>query len=135
MASPWVPRVLLGVGLAALIGAIISLSVGTGGPKVIKITGGDAVQELIGGVQQNGPSLGDPNAPVTVALFTDLQCSTCDTYELETVDPLIEEYARGSDVRFGLVEQHRVRRAPAGEDAGSRRVEGPTSASAEVGKR
>ena len=46
MSSPWVPRVLLGVGLAGLIGAIISLSVGTGGPKVIKITGGDAVQEL-----------------------------------------------------------------------------------------
>jgi len=69
MSSPWVPRVLLGVGLAGLIGAIISLSVGTGGPKVIKITGGDAVQELLGGVQQNGTSLGDPNAPVTVALF------------------------------------------------------------------
>jgi protein-disulfide isomerase len=100
MSSPWVPRVLLGVGLAALVGAIISLSVGTGGPKVIKIIGGDAVQELLGGVQQNGASLGDPNAPVTVALFTDLQCSTCDTYELETVDPLIEENARESDVRF-----------------------------------
>jgi protein-disulfide isomerase len=100
MSSPWVPRVLLGVGLAGLIGAIISLSIGTGGPQVIKITGGDDVQELIGGVQQNGASLGDPNAPVTIALFTDLQCSTCDTYELETVDSLIEEYARDSEVRF-----------------------------------
>jgi protein-disulfide isomerase len=100
MSSPWVPRVLLGVGLAGLIGAIISLSIGTGGPKVIKISGGDDVQELIGGVQQNGASLGDPNASVTVALFTDLQCSSCDTYELDTVDPLIEEYARGSEVRF-----------------------------------
>jgi len=100
MSSPWVPRVLLGVGLAALIGAIISLSIGTGGPKVIKITGGDAVQELLGGVQQNGPSLGDPNAPVTVALFTDLQCSTCDEYQLEVIDPLIGQYARGSEVRF-----------------------------------
>ena len=37
---------------------------------------------------------------MTVALFTDLQCSTCDTYQLETVDPLISEYARGSEVRF-----------------------------------
>jgi hypothetical protein len=33
MSSPWVPRVLLGVGLAALIGAIISLSVGTGAQR------------------------------------------------------------------------------------------------------
>jgi protein-disulfide isomerase len=100
MASPWVPRVLLGVGLAGLIGAIISLSIGTGGPTVIKITGGDDVQELMGGVEQSGASLGSPNAPVTIGLFTDLQCSTCDTYQLDTVDPLIAEYARGSEVRF-----------------------------------
>lgn len=100
MSSPWVPRVLLGAGIAGLIAAIISLSVGTGGPKVIKITGGDSVQELIGGVEQDGTYLGSPNAPVTISLFTDLQCSTCDTYELETVDPLIAEYARGSEARF-----------------------------------
>src|ERR687888_254940 len=100
MSSPWLPRVLLGVGVVALLAGIISLSVGTGGPKVIKITGGDAVQELVGGVQQDGPYLGSPNAPVTVGLFTDLQCSTCDTYQLDTVEPLISEYARGGDVRF-----------------------------------
>jgi protein-disulfide isomerase len=100
VSSPWVPRVLLGAGIAGLIAAIISLSVGTGGPKVIKITGGDSVQELIGGVEQDGTYLGSPNAPVTISLFTDLQCSTCDTYELETVDPLIAEYARGSEARF-----------------------------------
>jgi protein-disulfide isomerase len=98
--TPWLPRVLLGVGAVALVGAIVSLSIGTGGPKVIKITGGDDVQELIGGVEQDGTYLGSPNAPVTIGLFTDLQCSTCDTYELQTVDPLIEEYARGGDVRF-----------------------------------
>jgi protein-disulfide isomerase len=102
VSSPWVPRVLLGVGIAGLVGAIISLSVGTGGPKVIKITGGDQVQELIGGVEQDGSYLGSPSAPVTISLFTDLQCSTCDTYQLETVDPLIEEYARGSEARFQL---------------------------------
>lgn len=100
MTTPWLPRVLLGVGVVGLLAAIISLSIGTGGPKVIKITGGDDVQELLGGVQQDGTYLGSPDAPVTIGLFTDLQCSTCDTYELQTVDPLISEYARGSDVRF-----------------------------------
>src|SRR4051794_15475360 len=100
MSSPWVPRVLLGAGIAALAAAIISLSVGSGGPEVIKISGGDDVQELIGGVRQDGPSLGSPDAPVTLNLFTDLQCNTCDTYELETVDPLIAKYARGDQVHF-----------------------------------
>jgi protein-disulfide isomerase len=100
MASPWVPRVLLGVGVAGLIAAIISISVGTGGPEKIVISGGEDVQQLIGGVQQDGSSLGNPDAPVTVAVFTDLQCSTCDTYQLDTVEPLIAKYARGDDVRF-----------------------------------
>jgi protein-disulfide isomerase len=102
MSSPWVPRVLLGVGIVGLVAAIISISVGTGGPQVIKISGGDQVQELLGGVRQDGSSLGSPDAPVTLGLFTDLQCSTCDTYELETVDPLIAKYARGDQVRFEL---------------------------------
>jgi protein-disulfide isomerase len=100
VSSAWVPRVLLGVGIAGLVAAIISLSVGTGGPKVIRISGGNDVQELLGGVQQDGPSLGSPDAPVTLGLFTDLQCSTCDIYQRDTVDPLIAKYARGDQVRF-----------------------------------
>ncbi len=102
MTTPWLPRLLLGVGIVGVLAAIISISVGTGGPKVIKISGGDGVQELLGGIQQDGAYLGSPDAPVTISLFTDLQCSTCDTYQLDTVDPLIEEYGRGSEVRFQL---------------------------------
>jgi protein-disulfide isomerase len=102
MSSPWVPRVLLGVGIVGLVAAVVSISLGTGGPQKIEITGGEEVQQLIAGVQQDGPSLGSPDAPVTLNLFTDLQCSTCDTYQLDTVDPLIAQYARGDDVRFEL---------------------------------
>jgi protein-disulfide isomerase len=100
--TPWLPRLLLGVGIAGVLAAIISISIGTGGPKVIKISGGDEVQELLGGIQQDGAYLGSPDAPVTIGLFTDLQCSTCDTYQLDTVDPLIEEYARSGEARFQL---------------------------------
>jgi protein-disulfide isomerase len=102
VSSPWVPRVLLAAGIVGLTAAVVSISLGTGGPKKIEITGGEEVQQLIAGVQQDGPSLGSPDAPVTLNLFTDLQCSTCDTYQLEAVEPLIEEYARGEDVRFEL---------------------------------
>jgi protein-disulfide isomerase len=37
---------------------------------------------------------------VTIQVFTDLQCSGCDDYELDTIDPLIEEYARTERARF-----------------------------------
>jgi protein-disulfide isomerase len=88
------------VGAIALIGAIVSIAIGTGGPKVIKLRGGDQVQELIGGIQQDGPDLGPPSAPVTISVFNDLQCSTCDDYEVHTVDPLIEEYARSGEAKL-----------------------------------
>src|SRR5436190_2210812 len=100
MTSSWVPRLLLGAGAIGLLAAIVSISVGTGGPKVIKINGADDVQQLLGGIQEDGPSLGPPDAPVTIGVFTDLQCSTCDTYELDTVDPLIQEYARSGMARL-----------------------------------
>jgi len=94
-----VPRLLLGVGAIALIGAIVSIAIGTGGPKVIKLKGGDQVQELVGGIQQDGADLGPPDAAVTISVFNDLQCSTCDDYEVHTVDPLIEEYARTGEAK------------------------------------
>jgi protein-disulfide isomerase len=98
--SRWVPRLLLGAGAVALFAAIVSISVGTGGPQVIRLTGGDQVQELLGGIQQDGADLGPPDAPVTISVFNDLQCSTCDGYEIATVDPLIEQYARTDEARL-----------------------------------
>ncbi|HYX78077.1 MAG TPA: thioredoxin domain-containing protein [Solirubrobacterales bacterium] len=100
MRSPWLPRLLLGAGAVGLLAAIVSLSVGEGGPKVIKISGGDEVQQLIGGIQQDGASLGPPDAAVTLSVFNDLQCAGCDDYELGTVDRLIEEYARTGEARL-----------------------------------
>jgi protein-disulfide isomerase len=35
-----------------------------------------------------------------VTVFNDLQCAPCAGYEINTVDPLIAQYARGSSVRF-----------------------------------
>jgi protein-disulfide isomerase len=98
--SRWVPRLLLGAGAIALSAAIVSISVGTGGPQVIKLRGGDGVQQLLGGIEQDGAYLGPPDAPVTISVFSDLQCSTCDDYQLDTVEPLIEEYARTGKARF-----------------------------------
>jgi protein-disulfide isomerase len=98
--SPWFPRIGLGLAAALLIGGIVSLAVGEGGPKPITSRGDNAVQELLGGVRQDGPYAGSPDAPVTIGVFNDLQCSTCRHYQLHTIDPLIAEYARGSTARL-----------------------------------
>jgi protein-disulfide isomerase len=98
--SPWFPRIGLGLAAALLIWGIVSLAVGQGGPKPISARGDNAVQELLGGVRQDGPYVGSPDAPVTIGVFNDLQCSTCRRFQLHTIDPLIAQYARGSTARL-----------------------------------
>jgi protein-disulfide isomerase len=98
--NPWLPRLLLGAGAAGLLAAVISLSVGEGGPEKIAISGGEQTQQLIAGIAQDGPYLGPSAAAVAVTVFNDLQCSSCDEYELQTVNPLIERYARTGQARL-----------------------------------
>jgi protein-disulfide isomerase len=98
--NPWLPRLLLGAGAVGLIAAVVSLSVGKGGPEKIEISGGAETQQLIAGIPQDGPYLGPSDAAVTITVFNDLQCSSCDDYELQTVNPLIEQYARTGQARL-----------------------------------
>jgi protein-disulfide isomerase len=98
--SPWLPRLLLGAGILGLCAAVVSLSIGEGGPERITIRGGEQTQQLIAGIPQGGRFLGPSDAPVTIAIFNDLQCSTCDDYQLQTANPLIEEYARTDEARL-----------------------------------
>jgi len=100
MRSPWFPRVGLGLAAVLLIYGIVSIAVGQGGPQRFVLRGGNAVQELYGGVRQDGTRLGSPDAPVTIAVFNDLQCAPCRRYQLHVVDPLIGEYARGSTAQL-----------------------------------
>jgi protein-disulfide isomerase len=58
------------------------------------------MQQLIAGIPQDGPYLGPDDAAVTITVFNDLQCGSCDEFQLRTVDPLIEEYARPGEARL-----------------------------------
>jgi protein-disulfide isomerase len=98
--NPWLPRLLLGAGAVGLLAAVVSLSVGEGGPETIAISGGEQTQQLIAGIPQDGPYLGPSDAAVTITVFNDLQCPSCADYEHDTVNPLIEEYARDRDARL-----------------------------------
>ena len=100
MRSRWVPRLLLGAGAIGLLAAIVSISIGQGGPKVIMIGGAGAVQQLLGGIQEDGAGLGPPNAPVTISVFNDLQCDPCSDWERDVVVPLIRGPVRAGNIQM-----------------------------------
>ncbi len=83
-----------------MIAAIISIAVGEGGPGGAEIGGVNEVQELFGGIEQEGAYIGPDDAEITVTVFNDLQCTYCADYEIEVIDPLIAEYARTDQARF-----------------------------------
>lgn len=80
--------------------AIVSLSVGTGSEGQLPITGATETQSLIGGIQQDGPTLGSPDAPVTVQVFNDMQCDPCSNWQLDVIAPLIRGPVRAGDVQL-----------------------------------
>ena len=99
------PRVVGLIVLAIVIGligfAIVSIAIGTGTEEGdIQITGAAEVQSLLGGIQEDGPRLGNPDAPVTVQVFNDLQCDPCSDWNRDVVVPLISGPVRDGDVQL-----------------------------------
>ena len=88
------------LGLVALGGAIWSLAVGNGGPEPQEIGGVNDVQRIFGGIHQDGAYIGPADAETTITVFNDVQCAPCADFETDTVDPLVEEYARTGRARL-----------------------------------
>jgi protein-disulfide isomerase len=81
------------------------------------------VQQLFGGIEQDGAFLGPDDADVTVTVFNDIQCVPCADFELNVVDPLVERYARTDQARlefrhFSLAPNDTTLAAIASEAAG-----------------
>jgi protein-disulfide isomerase len=55
---------------------------------------------IFSGIPQHGNVLGNPNAPVTMTEFADLQCPYCRDYTLQTLPQLVQDYVRSGKVRM-----------------------------------
>jgi protein-disulfide isomerase len=95
----WVAA-LLALGLFGLGYTIVSLSTQKPEKGVVHVAGVGEAQELFGGIPQEGDRLGSNDAPVTIQVFNDVQCSSCRDDFLETIPGLMEKYVRSGDVKL-----------------------------------
>jgi protein-disulfide isomerase len=91
---------LLALGAIALGYALVNISTQKASDDVVHIAGIEDAQRIFGGVPQEGARVGSSDAPVTIQVFNDLQCSSCQEDYLATIPALVEKYARPGDVQL-----------------------------------
>lgn len=64
------------------------------------LEGAADVNRLLEGIPQNGMVLGDPDAPVELVEFGDLQCPFCAAYAEEILPPIIEDQVKRGEVKI-----------------------------------
>jgi protein-disulfide isomerase len=87
-----------------IVGIAIASSVNTS--KVVKSGSKQAnasvaeVSTLLNGIPQSGNTLGNPNAPVTLKYYGDLECPICKDFTLGALPALIQKYVRSGKLKI-----------------------------------
>jgi protein-disulfide isomerase len=98
----------LGIVVAIVVVVIVGIAIASGGGSKKTVTAGTPqanattaeVKTLIDGIPQSGNTLGDPNAPVTLRYFGDLECPICKEFTLEVLPTLIPKYVRTGKLKI-----------------------------------
>ncbi len=94
-------------GAVVVIIAIILIATGTGGSKNAPAPKSAAansalatVTTMLQGIPQKGNVLGNPNAPVTMQYFGDLECPFCKQFTVTTLPTIIKKYVRTGKLKL-----------------------------------
>ena len=88
------------VAIAAIVIVVLIASSGSSDQKVSKADATQA-EDAFGGIAQNGTTLGNPEAKVTLYEFADLQCPFCREYTRDgAFHQLVEKYVKPGKVKM-----------------------------------
>jgi protein-disulfide isomerase len=96
----------LGIVAAVVIVGIVVVLIATGGGKSKPISKTEktatttTVNQLLADIPQSGNTLGNPNAPVTLQYFGDLECPICREFTLGALPTLIQKWVRTGKVKI-----------------------------------
>jgi protein-disulfide isomerase len=66
------------------------------------VPGAPEANKLFKGIPQNGLTLGDPKAPVTMEMFIDVRCPVCQNYEVTQIPSVVKKYIANGKVQLHL---------------------------------
>ena len=87
----------------AVVAVVIAVAVSAaGGPDQPSgpATGGAEATALFDGIPEHNGVLGDPNAPVTLTEYVDLQCPVCAAASRQTLPTIVNDYVRTGKVKL-----------------------------------
>ncbi len=98
----------LGIVVAVVIVAVVAILIATGGGGAKKVAPHSSeanatvaeVNNLIGGIPQSGNTLGNPNAPVTLQYFGDLECPVCKEFTLGALPAIVQKWVKTGKVKI-----------------------------------
>jgi protein-disulfide isomerase len=93
--------IVLGAATALVVVAILASSGGGSDAKPRKAATRD-VTRILRGIPQDGLTLGDPEAPVLLVEFADLQCPFCREFAATSWPDIVKRYIRTGKVRMEL---------------------------------
>lgn len=95
----------LAVAAVVVVGLVIASQGGKDKPNASSggaVAGASDARAMLQGIAQSGTSLGDPNAPVVMTEFADLQCPFCKEYTLNVLPTIVQRYVRTKKLRLEI---------------------------------
>jgi len=93
-------RLLAAAGVAIAVVVVAALVSSSGGGKPTTSAASAQTVTMFDGIEEHGGVLGDPNAPLTVTEYVDLQCPICAAASRETLPALVRDYVRTGKVKL-----------------------------------